>query len=154
MKEPEKKVDQSWKERVERERDHEKVGAQPPPPSPSTPKPDQEPPPPTAKPEQEPTAAAADDEQHAAPGPDSDLGPASLQALVTQLAMQAMFSLGLVQTPDGQVPEPDLDQSRYLIDLVELLEDKTAGNVTEDEQKLLSNTLHDLRMAYVSVSRR
>jgi len=141
MKEPEKKVDQSWKEQIERERDHEKAAAQPP--SPSTP-----------APEQEPAAAPPDDEQLAASDARPDLGPASFQALVTQLAMQAMFSLGLVRTPDGQVPEPDLDQSRYLIDLVALLENKTTGNLTEDEQKLLSNTLHDLHMAYLSVSRR
>ena len=139
MKEPEKKVDQSWKERIEQERRHEEATAQPQP---------------SPKPEQEPAAAPPDDKKSTAPGAGPDLGPATFQALVTQLAMQTMFSLGLVQTPDGEAPEPDLDQSRYLIDLVGLLEEKTAGNLTEDEQKLLSNTLHDLRMAYLSVSRR
>ena len=138
MKEPEKKVDRSWKERIEREREDEP--AQPPPPSP--------------KPDQEPAAAPPEEEDRAAPDAHADLGPATFQALVTQLAMQTMFSLGLVQTQDGHTPEPDLDQSRYLIDLVGLLEEKTAGNLNEEEQKLLTNTLHDLRMAYLSVSRR
>ena len=154
MKEPEKKVDRSWKERIEREREDEP--AQPPPPSP---KPDQEPA--AASPEEEDRAApeeedraAPEEEDRAAPGAHADLGPATFQALVTQLAMQTMFSLGLVQTQDGHTPEPDLDQSRYLIDLVGLLEEKTAGNLNEEEQKLLTNTLHDLRMAYLSVSRR
>ncbi len=140
MKEPEKKVDRSWKEQIEREREHKDDAAQPPPPSP--------------KPEPEPAAAPPEQEESAGPDAHADLGPATFQALVTQLAMQTMFSLGLVQAQDGHAPEPDLDQSRYLIDLVGLLEEKTAGNLNEEEQELLSNTLHDLRLAYLSVSRR
>ena len=141
MKEPEKKVDQSWKEQIERERVHEDVAGQ-------------APPPPSPKPETEPADAVPEGDESVSPGAAQDLGPASLQALVTQLAMQTMFSLGLVQTQDGHEPETDLDQSRYLIDLVGLLEEKTAGNLNEEEQKMLTNTLHDLRMAYLSVSRR
>jgi hypothetical protein len=38
-----------------------------------------------------------------------------------------------------------------LVDMLQVLEDKTAGNRTSDESRLLDNTLHDLRMAYVAV---
>ena len=138
FKQPEKKVDLSWKERVERERRLNSARTEPPP----------------RRPEPEPAAA---DKQAREPvatrRAEPRLGPPTFSALVTQLAMQTMFALGLVQTPDGNVPEPDLEQSRYLIDLVGVLEQKTAGNLTEDEQKLLNDTLHDLRMAYLSVSR-
>jgi len=137
MKEPEKKVDQSWKQQIERERERTSDNAQP---SRSTP--------PPPEPEHAPGPPPADDQ----PAAGQQIPTPSLSSLVTQLAMQAMYALGLVKTADGQVPEPDLDQSRYIVDMIALLQTKTAGNLTKEEEQLLSDTLRDLRIAYINVS--
>ena len=80
--------------------------------------------------------------------------PASLATLIASLALQAMMALGLVADPKSSPPQPHLDEARHLIDMLQMLEDKTAGNRTPEESRLLDSTLHDLRMAYVSVQSR
>ena len=49
--------------------------------------------------------------------------------------------------------EKSLDQAKYMIDLLQLLKDKTAGNLDKDEQNLLNGCLYDLRMKYVEACR-
>ncbi len=71
--------------------------------------------------------------------------------LVNMLAMQAAVSLGGMQTPDGHSVPPDPQMARFHIDLLGVLEEKTAGNLTDDEKKNLSAVLHELRAAYVQV---
>jgi hypothetical protein len=77
--------------------------------------------------------------------------PASLTVLISSLAFQAMMSLGLVADPKSGPPQPHFDEARHLIDMLQMLDDKTTGNRTSEESRLLENTLHDLRMAYVAV---
>ena len=77
--------------------------------------------------------------------------PASLAALIASLAFQATMSLGLVVDPKSGPPQPHLDEARHLIDMLQMLEEKTAGNRTPEEGQRLEYTLHDLRMAYVAV---
>ncbi len=73
-------------------------------------------------------------------------------ALVSMLVTQAMFSLGLIAV-EGQEPrEPDLELAKYNIDMLEALEEKTKGNLTEAEQKVLTGMLNEVRMAYVKVA--
>jgi hypothetical protein len=72
-------------------------------------------------------------------------------ALISTLVTQTLFALGLI-TVEGQEREPDLEVARYNIDMLETLEEKTRGNLTEDEAKVLKNTLNEVRMAYVKVS--
>lgn len=73
-------------------------------------------------------------------------------ALVSTLTTQALFALGLLQVKGQEENEPDLEMARYNIDMLETLEEKTRGNLTEEEQKVLSNTLSELRMGYVRVA--
>jgi hypothetical protein len=80
--------------------------------------------------------------------------PALLAVLISSLALQTMMALGLVADPKSGPPQPHLDEARHLIDMLQMLEDKTAGNRTSEESRLLENTLHDLRMAYVAVQSR
>jgi hypothetical protein len=56
--------------------------------------------------------------------------PASLATLIASLALQAMMALGLVADPKAGPPQPHLDEARHLIDMLQMLEDKTAGNRT------------------------
>ena len=75
-------------------------------------------------------------------------------ALVSMLVTQAMFALGLLQVEgqDDQKKEPDLELAKYNIDMLETLEEKTKGNLTEQEEKVLENVLSQVRMGYVKVA--
>ncbi len=73
-------------------------------------------------------------------------------ALVSMLTTQAFFALGLLQVKGQEKKEPDLEMAKYNIDMLETLEEKTKGNLTKEEEAVLSNTLNDLRMGYVKVA--
>jgi hypothetical protein len=83
------------------------------------------------------------------PGP---LPKGNFAALISMLATQALFALGLLQVKGQEKNEPDLELARYNIDMLETLEAKTKGNLTEPEEKVLNNTLNELRMGYVKVA--
>ena len=73
-------------------------------------------------------------------------------ALVSMLTTQAFFAMGLLQVKDEEKKEPDLELAKYNIDMLETLEEKTKGNLNEEEKKVLENTLSQVRMAYVEVA--
>jgi len=81
------------------------------------------------------------------------LPPASLAMLVTNFATQALVCLGRIPDPTGAERELDLEMARYAIDMLEVIETKTAGNVEDAEKQMLASTLHDLRMTYLSVAK-
>jgi hypothetical protein len=74
-------------------------------------------------------------------------------ALISMLVTQALFSLGMVHI-EGQdeKKEPDLALAKYNIDMLETLQEKTKGNLSEEEEKVLDNTLSQVRMAYVKAA--
>ena len=72
-------------------------------------------------------------------------------ALVSMLVTQALFALGMLQV-EGQKKEPDLEMAKYNIDMLETVEEKTRGNLSEEEKKVLESTLSQVRMAYVKVA--
>ena len=72
--------------------------------------------------------------------------------LLSMLVTQALFSLGLLAVEGGENKEPDLELAKYNIDILETIEEKTKGNLTEEEKKVLENMLEQVRMAYVKVS--
>jgi len=71
--------------------------------------------------------------------------------LISMLTTQALFALGLLQVEGQKGREPDLAIAKYNIDMLETLEEKTKGNLTEQEEKVLTDTLSQLQMAYVKV---
>jgi hypothetical protein len=81
--------------------------------------------------------------------PDVDLPPASLTFLCTTLATQAMIALGQVPNPITGKVELRLKQAKHHIDTLGVLEEKTTGNRTPEENSLFTELLHQLRMAYV-----
>lgn len=99
---------------------------------------------PEPPPRPEPAAATEPPPDTRARGP---VPPASFELLVLSLAMQAQMELGLGGPQEGHVP--DLDIARHTIDLLAILQQKTKGNLTLDEQRLLENTLTELRFRYV-----
>ena len=72
-------------------------------------------------------------------------------ALISMLTTQALFAMGVLKV-EGQEKEPDLEMAKYNIDMLETLEEKTKGNLTEEEKKVLENTLSQVRMTYVKVA--
>lgn len=76
--------------------------------------------------------------------------PATLEGLISMLAAQAMVSMGVMPGPDGDA-KVDRVFAKHFIDLLGILEEKTKGNLTDDESKMLTQVLHDLRMGYVQL---
>lgn len=81
---------------------------------------------------------------------DAATAPAFIE-LLNLLAMQAVISLGGYQGPGGERIPPNPAAAKHHIDLLEVLEKKTAGNLSEDENRALDSVLYELRMQYVQV---
>ncbi len=121
-----KRVDESWKQQAEREK---QTG------NPAAPK--------------EPSAAAS------SPGPgaaESGAPEVRFDLFISGLAMEALMALGDVAHPTTRKQTTNLPQARYLIDLLGVLEQKTTGNLSADEQRLLKDALYQLRMRYLTKS--
>ncbi|MFB3920126.1 MAG: DUF1844 domain-containing protein [Terriglobia bacterium] len=106
---------------------------------------------PTAR-SQIPPSSSADDE--AEPLDESEQGPTGFDTLVSYLSTTAMFQLGLLPGPGGERIPVDLHNARRTIDLLEVLQEKTRGNLTPDEAKLLDDVLYDLRLTFVEINKR
>ena len=104
--------------------------------------------------EKEAAAKSAPSAKPEAPSQGSGAGhmpipPASLEMLLTMLATEAMVALGQIPHPATGQPQADLGQAQYLIDLIEVLREKTKGNLSANEQQLMETLLHQMRLAYV-----
>ena len=83
------------------------------------------------------------------------LPPGNFAALISMLTTQALFALGILQLEgrEEQKKEPDLELAKYNIDMLDTIEQKTKGNLTDAEEKVLKNTLNQVRMAYVKLAK-
>ncbi len=83
---------------------------------------------------------------------DYPIPPASFSFLVESIMMQTQMQLGLINFEDDQQePEPNLPIARHSIDLLAMLQEKTRGNLTFEEQRLIENGLTELRFRFVQV---
>jgi len=73
----------------------------------------------------------------------------SLAFFLTSLGMQAYVALGLVPNPMTNKTEKNLEQAKYIIDTLAMLEAKTQGNRDKDETEILEHLLYELRLAFV-----
>jgi len=129
MSDVKKKVDESWKQQIEQER-----GAEPPPASsPSSAAPE------ALSPREERVEEAAD-----------GMPEARFDLFLSGLAVDALIALGDMPHPATRKPAQHLAHARYLIDLLGILEEKTKGNLTADEARLMKDTLYQLRMRYLA----
>lgn len=78
------------------------------------------------------------------------LPPATLSSLVSVLGTQALIALGQIADPVSGKSNVDVEQAKHFIDLVAMLETKTAGNRTDEESQLIDGVLHQLRMMFVA----
>lgn len=78
---------------------------------------------------------------------------ADFSFFVTTLSLQASIALGQIPNPATNKKEEDLNQAKFLIDTLGMLEEKTKGNLNSEEAQLLENLLYELRMQYVNKSK-
>ena len=121
-----------------------------------------------APPEKEPREQAdgsSDDQDRPGDQPDSQqtceepgpggrcLPPVDFSALILSLSHAALMHMGKVPDPSTGQASVQLDLARHTIDTIALLKDKTTGNLTDDERRLMDSVLTDLRLTYVHESK-
>lgn len=97
---------------------------------------------------------AAYDKQATSDGKEAqsqELPPASFEMLVSTFASEALIALGQVPNPVNNEYTLSWEHARYTIDMLQVLEDKTKGNLSTDEAAMLEGLLHQLRMAFVAL---
>ena len=70
-------------------------------------------------------------------------------SLIFSLSSTALFHLGELPDPQTNEKKKDLSLAKHAIDTIAMLKEKTAGNLTGDEEKFVVNVLTDLRLRYV-----
>jgi hypothetical protein len=83
-----------------------------------------------------------------------DSGEVGFGTLVLMFGTAAMVHLGAAPNPVSGETKPDLIQAKQMIDLLDVLKAKTAGNLTAGESAILDDLLFDLRMRYLEAVRR
>jgi hypothetical protein len=83
---------------------------------------------------------------------DIPLPPATFDWLVLSMSMQAEMHLGHIRTTPEEKPKANLKAAQHTIDMLALIQDKTKGNLTYEEERLLSNTLTELRFRFVQAA--
>lgn len=91
----------------------------------------------------------------ASPGPSNANSAKGLDASFSTLALSigssAAMALGLAPNPmDGKI-EKNADMARFNIDLLRMLRDKTAGNLSPEEKKFLESMISDLQLKFVQM---
>ncbi len=94
-----------------------------------------------------PTPTEAD--PRSAPAGPAEHPGADLQSLFVMFASSALISLGEAADPSTGERRVDLEQARDAIDMLGLLRDKTSGNRTDQESRLLEQIMYDLQMRFV-----
>jgi len=74
-------------------------------------------------------------------------------AFVMSLNTSALYHLGEIAEPSTGKTILDLDLARHAIDTLVLIQDKTKGNLTSDEEELLKNILYDIKLRFVNVAK-
>jgi hypothetical protein len=120
MSDASKRVDESWKERAEREKTSGEA----------VPKPG--------------------DVRAASETPERTPPEARFDLFISSLAMEALIALGDMPHPATRKQAANLPQAKYLIDVLGILEEKTKGNLVVEEQQLVSDTVYQLRMRYLA----
>jgi len=68
---------------------------------------------------------------------------------LSSMSMQAMIALGKLENPLTKKIEKNLEQARFFIDTLGIIKEKTKGNLTQEEENFLEESLFNLRMLYV-----
>ena len=83
-----------------------------------------------------------------------EIPPASFATLVGSMLTQVFMALGGYEDPRTKRRYVDLDLAKHQLDCLGILEEKTKGNLAEDEKKVLDQALYECRMQYVQIAQR
>ncbi len=86
-------------------------------------------------------------------GGGAEAPPIDFVTFILSLSSSAAYHMGGFQDPVSGKTSVNLDLAKQTIDIISMLGDKTRGNLTEDEGKLISHALYDLRMQFVEASK-
>lgn len=104
-----------------------------------------------------PAAKAPPTQPAAAPsGPSTaahDLPSVDFHTFILSLGSSALLHLGELDQPDGTESGPDLPLAKHTIDIIAMLQEKTKGNLSPPEERLIESLLYDLRLRYVERSK-
>ncbi len=88
-----------------------------------------------------------------AAGASPTLPAVDFHTFVLSLGSSALLHLGELEHPDVGAPQKDLALAKHTIDILVMLEEKTRGNLTPAEEKLIGSLLYDLRLRYVEAQK-
>jgi len=75
--------------------------------------------------------------------------PVDFHTFVLSLGSSALLHLGEIENPNDGVSQKDLPLAKHTIDILVMLEEKTKGNLSTAEERLMESLLYDLRLRYV-----
>ena len=101
---------------------------------------------------EEEIASQAEESAEAPAEGEYDLPPASFPSLLQEFSTRALVSLGMIQNPFSGEAQVDLKAAAYSIDMLAILQEKTEGNLEEDESTYLGQLIAQLREAFLKVS--
>ncbi len=81
--------------------------------------------------------------------PPRDLPEVNFSTFIFSLSSSTLIHLGLVPDPTSGKQAVDLPLAKQTIDILSMLKEKTRGNLTQEESKLMDNLIYDLKMRYV-----
>ncbi|MEE8423588.1 MAG: DUF1844 domain-containing protein [Thermodesulfobacteriota bacterium] len=82
----------------------------------------------------------------------ASLPPVNFLTLILSLSTSALLHFGEIPDPITKETKKDLVMAKHTIDTISMLKEKTEGNLEEDEDKLITGVLYDLKMKYLSES--
>lgn len=91
-------------------------------------------------------------ETQATPAPDEERVPITFSSFVFSLGTSALMLMGESLDPRQPSPPMNLPQAKEIIDILSVLEEKTHGNLSSEEESVLRDMLYTLRMKYVSLT--
>jgi len=78
---------------------------------------------------------------------------ANFSTFIFSLNSSVLFHLGILPDPKTGEKDKNLVLAKQTIDILSMLQEKTKGNLSDDESKMLKNILYDLRILYVKESK-
>ena len=76
----------------------------------------------------------------------------SFPELINMVAMQALYAMGGMPGPSGERIPPNLEIAKHYVDMLQMLEEKTKGNLSDEEKTLLDQVMYEIRMRYVQTA--
>jgi len=90
------------------------------------------------------------DSDHVTPSEPTEI---DFRTFVLSLTSSAMYHLGAIPDPDTGVPKVNLPLAQQTIEIIVMLQEKTRGNLNDEEQKTIDALLSELRVRYVEASK-